>query len=236
MGLYDTTVLGYTPTLFYRQKETSGTAAADASTGSHAGTYTDNFTLNQSDSPITNDASARSVLWDGSDGWIATSYNPFSGNKTFMGWGKRTDQSAAHGFFGGSAASTSPCLYLGSGDASINWAPDMSSTVVTFDVSWPGGGGWHFIMLTFNNTTFDAICYVDGVKNGATKNPGVGYNASPGNFQWCGRGTFQYVWKGKLAEPAIVNGLLVGSDALAIYQAATSVGGGFNPAQGFWAA
>ena len=236
---YQAVVLGYTPLVYYRNKETSGTSAADTSGNGRAGTYTDNFTLNQTDSPITSDAAARSILYDGSDAYIANAYNPFTNgtNRTYHCWAKRTDQSNFHAFFGGADASHSPALFCDNGGGTIFWSPDMSAGQLSFDNGYPNDGAWHSVMLSFNATTFDVICYIDGSKNGATKNSGFGYNASPGGYQVSGRGTFQYVWKGKIAEPFVVSGLLVAADASAIHSAAATGGpSGFLVNTGFWAA
>jgi hypothetical protein len=236
---YQAVVLGYTPLVYYRNKETTGTAATDTSGNAHTGTYTDVFTLNQTDSPITSDAAARSVLWDGSDGWIDAGFNPFVAGslRTYHGWAKRTDQSNNHGFFGGTAVSTSPALWCDTGGGTIYWSPDMSAGQIAFDVGYPNDGIWHSWMLSFNATTFDALLYIDGAKNGATKNIGFGYNGSPGNWQVCGRGTYQYVWKGKLAETFVAGSILTAADALAIHNAAATggAGGGVLLDSGFWA-
>ena len=237
---YQAVVLGYTPLVYYRNKETSGTSAADTSGNSRSGTYTDNYTLNQTDSPITSDGAARSILYDGSDAYIANTYNPFVNgtNRTFHGWAKRTDQSNFHAFFGGASASTSPALFCDNGGGTIFWSPDMSAGQLSFDNGWPNDGAWHSWMLTFNATSFDVIMYIDGVKNGATKNSTFAYNTGtgPGGWQVSGRGTFQYVWKGKIAEPWVANGLLVAADAAALHSAASTggPGGGVLTSSGFW--
>jgi len=121
--------------------------------------------------------------FDGTDDRITTSYasSVASSNRTFMGWAYRDTSSSGDALIGTDGTSGPMIFRLASGSDDVVFFP-ASGASVTWTSAWPGNGQWVHWALTYNDTTREAILYLNGVSV-SSKTPATGFvGVTPGNF------------------------------------------------------
>lgn len=154
-GAYQPTVLADAPIRFYRLKETSGTTANDLGSQALNGTINGTVTLNQA-SLILNDATGRSMLLDGSTGYItaATTGLPTGASPwTIEAWINMptVPHSGLHSIveFGNPASGQAAALFIdASGNICVNTYISNKITGLT----------------AANGTTYHCVASYDGAK------------------------------------------------------------------------
>lgn len=210
------------PSAYWRFNDTSGTTAADSSSGGHNGTYAGGFTLGQPGATL--DAST-SVLLDNSTGRIATTYQPFAQNSTLTlaGWAYRKANSDADTLVGSDGTNV-VLLRCQSGSNDVAFFPNTSLASVTWAGALPGTGVWFHWALVYNDSTKAASLYVNGSLV-STQTVGNGFGASPGNIELGARAGTVDPFNGQLQDVAVWAGT-----ALSAAQITTLYQGGLQTA------
>lgn len=171
---YDSTVLGDSPSYFWKLLEASGTSAAD-SAGTNTGTYTGGFTLNQTG---IGDGEA-AVLLNGSTGWVESGTSLSSPAVFSLEIWFKTTATAIGGLLGFSTSQTSAgaqptdrLLYV---DATghVGFSADGSSPGQIVTTGTFNDGNWHHAVATVTNSPSQSNkLYVDGslIGSSATTN------------------------------------------------------------------
>lgn len=157
---FDSYMTSLNPLLWYKLNETSGTTATDSGSGSHNGTYSGGFTLSQT-GPPSMPGGDTGVLFNGSTGQVATSFDPSStGDFTFVCWFKGVPSIWApallttNNAFGQSAGilvalgtlSGTPTIEV---FANISGGVGKLSLTLTATTYWTSG--WHMLTVVFKS-------------------------------------------------------------------------------------
>jgi RHS repeat-associated protein len=170
------------PSLYWRLGESSGTTAADSSTGNHPGTYVGSPSLHQMPGAF------GGQFWDdgavglnGSSQYISSSYSPFVNgtNRTFEGWAKRTSSSAQDALIGTVGLLNAPFLALGSNSNNVIWAPGGNTgQQKTWSNAWPGNNVWVHWALVYKQASGTVELFINGVSQGGPQPLTQSYGAS----------------------------------------------------------
>lgn len=213
---YASEVLADSPLLHWRLAETSGTNADDATANNRDGTYTGGYTLAQA-SLLASDPTDKSVLLNGTSGYISSGYNPFTlgSSRSYEIVFKRTTNTTEDTLF--SSADSGIRLRLPINDTNVAWYPDAGDVPKVWSAAVTTNAVTHMVLL-FNDSAHTAELYVNGVSLGQLT--GAVAMVSGGNVvvgQWgTASGDF---FNGIIDEFAIYSGLLSGARILAHYQA-----------------
>ena len=186
-----------------------GTAAVDVPVGGFTATLTNGATV--VDQALSRERGAASL--DGTDDYVASSATGIYVNattRTFAGVANRDTNTGADCLLGASAATVSPyiainntraVLFEPAGVAALSWA-----------AAWPGEAQRVAWAIEFNETTNNAILYINGtaVSTQATTQQ---YNATPGTVQIGRWGTSAAEsFDGLIGSVAIFSGALTAAE------------------------
>jgi hypothetical protein len=215
---YAATVLADSPLLHWRFGESVGTTAADASGNARTGAYTGSGVTYGVAGALSGDANT-AVTFDGVNGEVSSTYNPFTGSLSFDGWDLRTASANRYDFFSATGANA-PNLRCDAATTDITFYPDLNTpgSVVTWAGACPIGSYFHWA-LTWNNATKTAELFINGVSQGTHVSTNA-FGAAPGNIRI---GTIPSVGKaiGTHDEFAIYSGVLSSARILVHYQVGT---------------
>lgn len=169
-------------------------------------------------------------LASGEAGWSGTAYSsasdigPFArGTKrTFIGVANRTDTSAAHALFGGSAAANAPSLNIANGNLNVVWDPGTGATG-SWTAAWPATGQVVAWALVFDEAGDTATLYINGVSQGAKAVTGAYSN--PGALKLGARAASSIAFKGSMLPFTV----LLGSSTAAEVAAYGAVAANLTP-------
>lgn len=236
---YPDEVLADTPVAYYRFEETAGTAAADTSGNSNAGTYENGVLLNQPSSPNL----GRAAQFDGSDDFVDTP-NTVGGNFSLEMWINTTSTSAtgSNGYDGtgllwSDIANTANDFILAAlNDHAAFFTGNPDHTIE--GTSALNDGAWHHLVATRTQGGATQI-YVDGaLQDSGTSNANLlddnGQIAIGGNV------LDDRYFEGLIDEVAYYSGVLSAERIQAHYVAGTLVQSAPIPnapipTLGFWA-
>jgi hypothetical protein len=223
---YQTTVLGDSPSLYWRLG-TSGTT--DLSGNGRNGTAQGGVTIGGATGAIAGDADA-ATDFDGSSDYVSSTYKPFinSTTRTFEGWAWRDSSAATSTLFGGGQTTTGQeaRLYITSGSNDVNFqANHFAGTTQTWAAAWPGTGQWVHWVLIFNESADTAELFINGVSQ-TSKAATTPFITVAGNFELGthieGAGGW---WDGKLDEVAVYESALSAAQILEHYEAGVNGAG-----------
>jgi RHS repeat-associated protein len=169
------------PSLYWRLGESSGTTAADSSTGNHPGTYGGSPQMHQPGAlPAAFDDGA--VTLNGSQGLISN-YNPFSNGtaRTYEIWAKRDTNTTNDVIFGSSQ--NGMLLYGVPGDNNLWFRTSAAGPYIAWGNALPTGS-WTHLALVVDEANDKVTLYKNGVSLGTQAYTGQ-YSATPGNL-WIG--------------------------------------------------
>jgi hypothetical protein len=230
------------PSLEWRLAESSGTDAADASGQGHAGTYNGGHSFGQS-GPLSG-SSNPSVDFDGTNGRVNSSYNPFvnGGQITIEGWANRDTNTTDDALFGGNGSSP-PRLLLMAGSNDVQFRPlATNGTEQTWTNAWPDTGQWVHWAVILRESTDTAELFINGNSLG-TRTVSQAYATTPGNFEVGVSGSTNNPFDGRLDEVAVYGQALSAQRIAAHHDAGVAPSGpvpGFDyrsaPDGGTWSA
>lgn len=234
-GSYDSTVLGDSPTSYWKLNESAGPTFADATSGGNPavaevmnnnGLYEGTVTLNQSGA-LSDDAA---VAFDGSTSYVTnliqyTNPTPYSVEiwfKTASGYTKGGKLIGFGSSQTGSSSSYDRHIYMTNAGKLVFGQYPGSLVTITSSSSY-NDGNWHYAVGTYNGSTM--VLYVDGVSVGSTS------SGSPQNFNGYWRIGYDnlngwpsapssYFFSGSLDEPAVYNFALTATQVGNHYSAA----------------
>jgi hypothetical protein len=222
---YSDLVLALSPALYWRLGESAGTTAADASGNGRTGTYTGTFTLAQTGA-LASDAD-KAVLLSGGSGRVASTYQLFvtGGKFTVALWAKASSapNDGTIAIFGGASVGTEIYCRTNPATGDVTFTPNRTAAnpAATWAAAISGATSYHFIVLTFNDTTDTAELYVDGVSKG-TRSVTAGLS---GKSFLAGYDSVGSTYPGTLDEVSAWNGtVLSAQNVLDLYNA-----GAFGP-------
>lgn len=169
----------------------------------------------------------QALTFDGATQYLTTkTYQPFQTGvtRTFFGWAKRTNHSAAHALFAGTVAAAShyPLLRLQSGSQDVFFTADTASGGVTWTGAWPGDNVWAHWALIFDDAADTVELYINGVSKGVLAHTVAFTNT---NYLVIGRRPGDSYFNGAMALVGAYEGRLTASQ---IGQLAGSVTGSRN--------
>jgi hypothetical protein len=216
---YRDTILGHTPSLYWRLGEASGTVANDISGHNNVGAYVASPTLGVAGA-LASDADT-AVTFDGTSQYVSSSYSPFTTGtvRTFEAWVKRTSQAAADAIMASSAGSGIFEINMATGSDTLTFtAGDV--TYANFTNSGVGTGSWHHVVVKFDDPADTVDLWVDGIRQTQiTSYTGV-FNGTPGTFKVAAAyGTTADGWIGSIDEVAVYEYGLTSDQIYSHYQA-----------------
>jgi hypothetical protein len=203
----------YSPALYWKFDEPSGTVAHDASGNGHTGTFDASWTLNQSPAPI-GDPASRSASMNNSvftTGCKAAAYNLFYGANTkytVMGWANRSAIGNVNNLFDPNGTSMS--VWLSNANAvDVLITTNSGANTQTWAGAWPGLSQWVHWAVTLDAHANAASLYINGVYKGTVSMS----NWTTGAFRAGG------LFNGGLDEYAVFESILSPANIAAIYAA-----------------
>jgi hypothetical protein len=195
---------------YWRLNETSGTQAKDSKSTNH-GTYTGTFTLAQA-SPLTDgDATAKSVSFDGSSGYVSVPANAAlrPASVTVEAWAYAEAVAAENGIVTSNTYTSNVgfalCSAYGNakkyefGSFNGGWGRAESS-------SEPGLKEWQHLVGTYDSTTTKKLLlYRNGVLVGEASIASLTYDAAELRIA---RNWVSLYWNGRIAEVSLYNAAL----------------------------
>jgi len=232
-GSYDSTVIGDSPTSYWKLNESSGPTLADATgsgntgtaeMGSNNGLYEGTLTYSQSGAIATDHA----VLLDGSSAYVTTlvGFN----NPTIYSieiWFKTTTTSGGKlaGFGSsetGGSSNYDRHLYM-TNSGQLIFGQDASGSLVTVTSSGSyNDGAWHHAVGTYNGSSI--VLYVDGsqvasTSSGAPQNYSGYWRLGYDNLSGWPSAPSSYYFAGTIDEAAVYNYALSGTQVSNHYSA-----------------
>lgn len=209
----------------------SATGAEDASGNENDGTGAGGITIGgHADSPIAEET--HSTDFDGSDDHITSSYEPFSNGttRTVGGWFWSDINTRRQDLWTTNASNVvyMPRIHSGTGGdtnvaGGLHFSPDWNST----DTNWAEvvtTGAWHFLVISFNESTNAVTAYINGEALEAKTNAGQ-YTAGK-KFQ-VGRSAagFSEEFDGKMAGVFVLEGGITAEQVGGLLEAAENGNG-----------
>lgn len=213
-------VLGYSPSLYWRLGEPSGTTINDASPNGNGGTAGAGVTLAQTGA-YSQDASTSALFNNTATAIVtATAFKPFATNsqRTYMGWANRAAATDADAIFASSDGNT--LLTILSASNSMTFRPRAVN--VQWSSAWPGTGQWVHWALTYDDSALAAELFINGVSKGVL-NPASGYGLSSSLVITLGSAS-SATWNGNMQDFAVFNRILSSGDINAIYNGTKAEG------------
>lgn len=170
-SIYAGLALTSSPSAYWRLGESSGTAAADASSSGATGSYTGGYTFGATGA-IAADANNKAVTLNGSTGYVNAGYQGVTQSSAFTEevWVKTTSTANAWLFSEGSTSSLTPAGGLSTNTsgskARFSIRDDANATVGVTGTTTINDGQWHHLVGVRNGTSLSL--YVDGQLDGTT--------------------------------------------------------------------
>lgn len=216
---YAPTVLGDSPSLYWRLGESSGTTANDETANNNDGTYGAGVTLGETGA-LFGDADTAVDIASGATGVVTCSYSPFAAGsvRTFEGWANLDTTGPYQMLFTGTGA-TGPYFYVLAGSTDVRF---NANNAAGGDLNWAsaisGAGAWFHWVLIVDQTGDTAELFINGVSKGVLAHA-VNYS-SPGNFNL---GHFVGLnYDGKMDEVAVYERALTSTEVQEHYTIGTA--------------
>lgn len=156
--------------LWWRQNDTSGTAAADSGGSAHPGTYNGTVTLNRTSGILTDTPTSLAVLYDGSTAFLRadSSFTAMASNaqRTFRIWASRSAHAAQDVLFSSSGGNAMLRLSAAA-PADVNWFADTGGASSNWSAAWPGDNQFIELVLEHDDTAQTDELFINGVSQGS---------------------------------------------------------------------
>jgi hypothetical protein len=214
---FRTLLLSYSPSLYWPLDAVYGVndqSVGGTNDGSASGPAVGGHTATAA--PIVGE-DASCTDFDGTDDKVTSTYNPFTGVRTWLGWAYRDDSTSEDTLFAGTAdfpGSLLVRLETGSQEVDLFVGAENDS----WAAAWPGNAEWVFWALVFDEPGDAARLYINGAFV-SEQTVATAYPGAPGNFQIGVFGAGVNPFNGKMAHVAVVESGLNGTQISNLYAA-----------------
>lgn len=216
---YDALVASLNPSAWWKLADAVGsTSVVDSSGNGYTGTVNGTVTFGQT-GPITGTPSDTAALFNGTTGYVTTTFNPVFTTFSVTAWYKTTNNSIVQSILddGTAASSVGFALEVRSGilagRVGVNYNPLAGADTAD--------GNWHLATMTYDGSTVRN--YTDGVLIYSYAFSGS-VQGSAGYYIGSAFFVGSYEFDGSLSQIAIMTEVLTAAQILALYNAAPKFG------------